>query len=70
MTQKFTLPASKRLKSQKQIAQLFATGQSHFIYPFKLLFLKEHMETQGESNVQFAVSVPKKRLKPPSKGTS
>ena len=62
MTRKFTFPAFKRLKSQKQIAKLFEKSESQFIYPFKLLYLKEQVKEDIDSPVKFTISVPKKKI--------
>jgi len=62
MTHKFTLPAFKRLKSQKQIAKLFDSGKSQFIYPFKMLYLIEN-RTDDQFPVVTTVSVPKRKIK-------
>ena len=57
---KFTLGASEKLKSRKQITQLFDEGLSLKEYPIRLRFLKV-----DETNSQFKVgfSVPKRNFK-------
>ena len=57
---RFTLGASEKLKSRKQISQLFEEGLSLKEYPIRVRFLKV-----DEADVQFKVafSVPKRNVK-------
>ena len=57
---RFTLGTSEKLKSRKQITQLFEEGLSLKEYPIRLRFLKVE-----EADVQFktAFSVPKRNVK-------
>jgi len=57
---RFTLEASEKLKSRKQISQLFEEGLSLKEYPIRVRFLKV-----DEADVQFKVafSVPKRNVK-------
>jgi len=57
---KFTLGAKEKLKSRKQITQLFDEGLSLKEYPIRLRFLKVE-----ETDLQFKVafSVPKRNVK-------
>lgn len=62
MPKLFTLSASERLKSRKDIETLFHSGKAFLIYPFRVLFLLE----QSKESVQplaFMVSVPKRNFK-------
>ncbi len=63
MTRKYTLPKSAKLKSRKLINQLFESGLSYFKYPFKLMYIIEQADSSSHSEVQFSVSVPKKKIK-------
>ncbi|MEX0289849.1 MAG: ribonuclease P protein component [Flavobacteriaceae bacterium] len=54
-------PKKERLKSKKQIEQLFKEGNSISAFPLKLIY-KKTPET-SEVKVQAAVSVPKKNFK-------
>lgn len=57
------MPAFKkqeRLKSQKQIDELFATGMVYFEYPFRALFLETY---NTEDLVQVLITVSKKKYK-------
>lgn len=58
----FSLKKEERLKSQKVIEQLFKTGQSFGQFPLRVVWL-EREKSYGDSPVQFAVSVPKKKFK-------
>jgi ribonuclease P protein component len=62
MTQKFTLKAEERLKSKKDIENLFEVGRSYFKFPFKLIFIKQE-NTDGNVPIKFSISVPKKKIK-------
>ena len=63
----FTFPKIERLKSRKQIARLFDTGQSQFIFPFKLLFIIDKATNDKPAYLQFTVSIPKKKIKKATK---
>ena len=62
-TPRYSLKSHERLKSKKQIGQLFDNGKSQFVYPFKLFFFIETQETQEDWPVKFSVSIPKKKIK-------
>ena len=57
---KFTLGASEKLKSRKQITQLFDEGLSLKEYPIRLRFLKVD---EVDSQFKVAFSVPKRNVK-------
>ncbi len=57
---RFTLGVSEKLKSRKQISQLFEEGLSLKEYPIRLRFLKVEGE---ESQFKAAFSVPKRNVK-------
>ena len=59
---KQTLSKSDRLCSEKLIGGLFASGNSRFRYPLRLIF-REVDSTYITSQAQVAFSVPKKRFK-------
>jgi len=61
----FTLGKEERLKSRKQIDQLFAKGKSIAITPFRVYFLINEMPNAQRSmfNVQFGVGVSAKNFK-------
>jgi len=40
-----------RLSSKKQIAQLFAQGQTHFLYPFKIVYLERDSSSTPQQNL-------------------
>ncbi len=56
---KFTFPKSERLHSKKLIQELFTEGSSFYLYPFKLIYLKQ---PDAESD-QVLISVSKKKFK-------
>lgn len=57
---RFTLGASEKLKSRKQITQLFEEGLSLKEYPIRLRFLKVE---EADSQFKVAFSVPKRNFK-------
>jgi len=61
----FTLGKEERLKSRKQIEQLFDKGKSIVITPFRVYFLIDEMLNAQRSmfNVQFGVGVSAKNFK-------
>jgi ribonuclease P protein component len=58
----FAFPKSNKLKSVTTITRLFEAGTSEFVYPIKLVFLKEKNELHFET-FKAGVSVPKKLFK-------
>ena len=65
MRKQFTLGKDERLKSRKQIDQLFAKGKSIAITPFRVYFLINEMLNAQRSmfSVQFGVGVSAKNFK-------
>lgn len=65
MKKQFTLGKEERLKSRKQIEQLFDKGKSIAITPFRVYFLINKMLNAQRSmfNVQFGVGVSAKNFK-------
>ena len=61
MQQRFTFKKEERLTSKKVIDQLFASGRSMFIYPFRVLYLASLPENEYPAQVVF--SVPKRSFK-------
>jgi len=63
--EKFTLGKEERLKSRKQIEQLFDKGKSIVITPFRVYFLIDEMLNAQRSmfNVQFGVGVSARNFK-------
>jgi len=57
----FSLSKNDRLCSQKAISELFARGESFFIFPLKVVFLK--MPFGGDCPVKAAFSVSKRNFK-------
>ena len=65
MRKQFTLGKEERLKSRKQIEQLFDKGKSIVITPFRVYFLIDEMLNAQRSmfNVQFGVGVSARNFK-------
>ena len=57
---RFTLGAKEKLKSRKQITQLFEEGLSLKEYPIRLRFLKVE---EADSQIKVSFSVPKRNVK-------
>jgi len=55
-----TLSHTERLKSKRQIDRLFHTGQSFFVYPFKVLYL---FENGDEKQTKVLITVSKKKFR-------
>jgi ribonuclease P protein component len=64
LTKQFTLGKKERLKSRKQIEQLFKQGKSFTIFPFKIYYalsslsINKHSESSGD----FRLPTPNSRL--------
>ncbi len=58
----FSFRKEERLKSRKTIDKLFKSGQSFGQFPLRVVWM-ELENPMGESPVQFALTVPKKKFK-------
>jgi len=65
MPKQFTLGKNERLKSRKQIEQLFAEGKNFAVNPFRIYFLFDEMLNvqRTKLNVQFGIGVSAKIFK-------
>lgn len=65
MRKQFTLGKKERLKSRKQIEQLFSVGKKFSIAPFRIFFLTGSFnETEGfENNLKFGAGVSSRNFK-------
>ncbi len=65
MREKFTLGKEERLKSRKQIEQLFDKGKSIVVTPFRVYFIvnRELPIQKGESGLKFGTGVSAKNFK-------
>lgn len=54
-----TFRKSERLYQKKKIKELFTRGSSFYLYPFKVIFLKD----EDLANNQVLISVPKRNFK-------
>jgi len=63
--EKFTLGKEERLKSRKQIEQLFDKGKSFVVAPFRIYFIvnSELPIQKGESRLKFGTGVSAKNFK-------
>ncbi|MBU0489042.1 MAG: ribonuclease P protein component [Bacteroidetes bacterium] len=57
----FTFKKSERLCGTKQFAELFASGRSFVVFPYRIVFLEK--EADNNPAVLFAVSIPRRRMK-------
>ena len=58
---KFTYNKSEKLKSEKQIGELFSNGKSISAFPLRLVFLETHFSEAIK--IKTGVSVPKRNFK-------
>ena len=65
MRKQFTLGKEERLKSRKQIEQLFDKGKSFVVAPFRIYFIinRELPIPKGESGLKFGAGVSAKNFK-------
>lgn len=63
MSKQFTLGKNERLKSRKQIDQLFTGGKSFMVSPFKVYFSIGGEASITKSTLQFGVGVGAKNFK-------
>ncbi len=58
-----SFPKSERLFLEKEIDELFDSGQSFISYPLRIVYLSDTGENSSESGISILVSVPKKRIR-------
>jgi ribonuclease P protein component len=63
VAKQFTLGKNERLKSRKQIEQLFNEGKSFYLSPFRIYYLVTPLITTSLSILQFATGVSAKNFK-------
>ncbi len=63
MTRQFTLGKSERLKSRKQIEQLFSEGKNFPLSPFRIYYLLTPFINNSPSNLHFGAGVSVKNFK-------
>jgi ribonuclease P protein component len=54
--ERFTFHKEERLCSRKIIGDLFTSGESFLVYPFKIVFLKTRLPEEVPAQVAFSVS--------------
>lgn len=62
MHSSFTFPKQEKLKSKKIIKDLFEKGSSFYLYPFKILYIK-NTETPSDLVPQLLISVSKRNFR-------
>lgn len=63
MAKQFTLGKNERLKSRKQIEQLFSEGKNFPLFPFRIYYLVTAPSTNSSSTLQFGAGVSGKNFK-------
>lgn len=63
MPKQFTIGRNERLKSRKQIEQLFAEGKSFVVSPFRIYFDEKIDVRHPILNIQFGIGVSSKNFK-------
>jgi len=63
VARQFTLGKSERLKSRKQIEQLFSEGKNFPLSPFRIYYLVTPFINNASSNLQFGAGVSAKNFK-------
>ena len=63
MSKQFTLGKNERLKSRKQIEQLFAEGKSFVVNPFRVYYVVKGQLSIVNGSVQFGVGVSNRNFK-------
>ncbi|HYV54085.1 MAG TPA: ribonuclease P protein component [Chitinophagaceae bacterium] len=63
MAKQFTLGKNERLKSRKQIEQLFSKGKSFPLSPFRIYYQVTPLITSSSSTLQFGAGVSGKNFK-------
>jgi ribonuclease P protein component len=63
VAKQFTLGKKERLKSRKQIEQLFSKGKSFPLTPFRIYYMVRPLITNSSSSLQFGAGVSGKNFK-------
>jgi len=63
MPKQFTIGRNERLKSRKQIEQVFAKGKSFVVSPFRIYFDEKLNADHPMLNIQFGIGVSSKNFK-------
>ena len=63
MPKQFTIGRNERLKSRKQIEQLFAEGKSFVVTPFRIYFDEKLNADHAMLNIKFGIGVSSKNFK-------
>ena len=63
MAKQFTLGKNERLKSRKQIEQLFSEGKKFSVTPFRIFYLLQPFNNNPSFAIQFGVAVSTKNFK-------
>ncbi|MBI2730810.1 MAG: ribonuclease P protein component [Sphingobacteriales bacterium] len=63
MAKQFTLGKNERLKSRKQIEQLFKEGKSFAVFPYKVFYRIAHCQLPTANVLQFGIGVSNRNFK-------
>lgn len=63
VAKQFTLGKNERLKSRKQIEQLFSEGKNFPLFPFRIYYLVTPLIANSSSSLQFGAGVSGKNFK-------
>jgi len=63
VAKQFTLGRNERLKSRKQIEQLFSEGKNFPSFPFRIYYVLKPLVNESSSNLQFGTGVSGKNFK-------
>jgi ribonuclease P protein component len=63
MAKQFTLGKNERLKSRKQIEQLFAEGKSFAVFPYKVFYYTANCQLPMTNVLQFGIGVSNRNFK-------
>ncbi|RTL58342.1 MAG: ribonuclease P protein component [Sphingobacteriales bacterium] len=59
----FTLNKNERLKSRKQIEQLFKEGKNFVVFPYKVFYVTANDQRSTTNNLQFGIGVSNRNFK-------
>lgn len=63
MSKQFTLGKNERLKSRKQIEQLFTEGKSFTVFPYKIFYHSVNRQQSTVNYLQFGIGVSNRNFK-------
>lgn len=63
MTKQFTLGKTERVKSRKQIENLFGSGQRLSVFPYRIFYLCQQHPGSGNNSLQFGAGAGTRNFK-------